>query len=168
MTLSLAAFAFSASADPAYKAEDIVQHFIKSAKLGEARAICIGTDQECKTKKDAPLEAIDMRVNFELNSATLTAEAEATLEEFAKALNDPRLEIATFEVDGHTDGLGEELYNDQLSVARAETVSRKLASLGVSPDRINARGFGEAKPLTNNVMDGTNRRVEARMVLPTE
>ncbi len=166
LTFSFAAFAFGAQAEPAYNSEDIVQHFIKSAKLGEARAICIGTDEECKKKKDAPLDALDMRVNFELNSARLTPDAQATLEQFAKAINDPRLEIATFEVDGHTDGLGEAAYNDDLSMARAKSVSEALSAFGVSPDRIVARGFGESKPVSSDVYDGANRRVEARMVLP--
>jgi OmpA-OmpF porin, OOP family len=164
----LAGLVTAAQADPAYKAEDIVQHFIKSAKLGEARAICIGTDEECKAKKEAPLEAIDMRVNFELDSATLTAQARQTLREFAKALNDKRLGIATFQVDGHTDGRGEEAYNNGLSEARAQSVFKELVTLGVSADRIVARGFGETKPLSSDIYDSANRRVEARMVLPSE
>lgn len=157
-----------AQADPAYKAEQIVQHFIKSAKLGEARAICIGTDQECKAKTEAPLEEIDMRVNFELNSARLTSDAKETLEQFATALNDPRLEIATFEVDGHTDARGTKIFNDQLSIERAKTVADTLINLGVSKDRIKTHGYGMSKPLNSDPFADVNRRVEARMVLPKD
>lgn len=156
------------TAEPAYSSKQIVEHFIKSAKLGESRAICIGTDQECTAKKNAPLEAIDMRVNFELNSATLTASARDTLKEFAVALNDPKLEIASFEVDGHTDARGGEVYNDRLSLERAKVVADELVALGVDSSRIKTHGFGMSKPMVADGFADVNRRVEARMVLPSE
>lgn len=157
-----------ARAEPAYDAEQIVQHFIKSAKLGQARAICIGTDQECKAKANEPAEAIDMRVNFELNSAKLTPGAAETLKQFAAALNDPRLEIGTFEVDGHTDARGSEVYNDELSIERAQVVASTLVELGVSRDRIKTHGYGKSRPMGTDPYADVNRRVEARMVLPSE
>lgn len=156
-----------AVADPAYNSEQIVQHFIKSAKLGQARAICIGTDQECKAKANAPLEAIDMRVNFELGSAILTSGAKETLQQFAVALNDPRLEVATFEVNGHTDARGTEIYNESLSVERADAVAAELTALGVDKSRIKTHGFGKSQPLVADPFADVNRRVDARMVMPT-
>ncbi|WP_448112077.1 OmpA family protein [Mesorhizobium amorphae] len=167
-SMALAMTTVVAQADPAYKAEQIVQHFIKSAKLGEAKAICIGTDQECKAKAEAPLEEIDMRVNFELNSAQLTPDARETLQQFATAFNDPRLEIATFEVDGHTDARGTKIFNDELSVERAKTVAETLVGLGVSKDRIKTHGYGMSKPLGSDPFADVNRRVEARMVMPKD
>lgn len=156
----------AAQAEPVRSAEDIVQQFIKSAKLGESRAICIGTDQECKAKAEAPLESQEIRVNFELNSAKLTAAAHDELKAFASAMNDPRLKVATFEVDGHTDARGTEIFNDELSVKRAETVTEELVQLGVAPDRIRAKGYGMSKPLSSDPMADINRRVETRMILP--
>lgn len=166
--LSMSVFTWGAQADPVRTTEDIVQHFIKSAKLGQTRAICIGTELECKAKAEAPLESIEMRINFELNSATLSADAQGELERFAAAINDPRLEIGTFEVDGHTDARGTEIFNDSLSVQRAETVTKVLVELGVAPDRIRSHGYGKSKPLTSDPFADVNRRVEARMVLPSE
>ena len=90
-----AACSGQAVAQPAYTAEEIVQMFIKSADLGKARAICIGSAEECAAKNDAPVEPVNMQVNFEYNSDVLTPEARETLAEFAKGLNDPRLEVAT-------------------------------------------------------------------------
>lgn len=168
LVLFASAFAFGVQADPVRTTEDIVQHFIKSAKLGQTRAICIGTEMECKAKAEAPLEPIELRVNFELNSANLSADAHKELERFAAAFNDPRLEIATFEVDGHTDARGTEIFNDSLSVQRAETVTKVLIELGVAPGRIQSHGYGKSRPLTSDPFADVNRRVEARMVLPSE
>lgn len=157
-----------AAAEPAYTADELVQHFIKSANLGQARAICIGTDEECKAKLNAPLESKDMKVQFELNSAKLLPEAKETLEQFAKAMNDPKLEIATFEVNGHADARGTEIYNEELSVERAQAVAQELVALGVSEDRIKTRGFGKSRPISGDPYADVNRRVETRMVYPTE
>jgi OmpA-OmpF porin, OOP family len=159
-------FAGSAAGQPAYTAEEIVQMFIKSADLGKARAICIGSAEECAAKADAPAEPVNMQVNFEYNSDILTPEARETLAEFAKGLNDPRLEVATFDVEGHTDAYGGDAFNMDLSKRRAAVVSDTLASLGVDPSRIKATGVGESKPVSADPFDPANRRVNARIVLP--
>jgi hypothetical protein len=67
------------AADPAYKAEQIVQMFIKSADLGKSRAICIGTADECAAKRNAPADPVNMKINFEYNSSILTPEATKTI-----------------------------------------------------------------------------------------
>jgi OmpA-OmpF porin, OOP family len=164
--LGLGSFAGSAAAQPAYTAEEIVQMFIKSADLGKPRAICIGSAEECAAKADAPADPVNMQVNFEYNSDVLTPEARETLAEFAKGLNDPRLEVATFDVEGHTDAYGGDAFNMDLSERRAAVVSETLASLGVDPSRIKATGMGESKPLSADPYDPMNRRVNARIVLP--
>ncbi len=164
----LSLFATSTFAEPALRANDIVEHFIKSAKLGEARAICIGTAQECANEKGAPLEALNMSVNFEYNSATLTPEAFGTLKEFAIAINDRRLGVASFKVEGHTDAYGTDIFNMQLSEQRAKAVSDTLVSFGVAPSRIESKGYGETRLVSSDAFAAENRRVEARMVLPKE
>ena len=152
-------------AEPAMTAEQIVDHFIATANIGGERAICIGTAEECASKPAMPAE-LDMKVTFELDSDVLTPGAKDTLREFAAAFNDPRLGIATFKVEGHTDARGSDDYNVDLSNRRADAVTATLVQLGVDPARIEARGFGESKPVTGDPMDPANRRVETRMVLP--
>ncbi|QND55160.1 OmpA family protein (plasmid) [Phyllobacterium sp. 628] len=156
-----------AIAGPAYKSEDIVKHFVNTADLGKSRAICVGTDQECAKKAVNPAASpLNMKVTFELNSDRLTEEAKQTLGEFAKALNDQRLQVATFQVEGHTDATGTDLYNDTLSMRRAQSVSAYLSQLGVSPERLKAEGFGKRHPSVNDPFAPENRRVETRLVLP--
>jgi outer membrane protein OmpA-like peptidoglycan-associated protein len=69
------------------------------------------------------------------------------------------------EIAGHTDDVGSAESNQRLSQARAEAVRRYFVSKGVAADRMEARGFGESRPITTNAtVEGraANRRVEMR------
>jgi outer membrane protein OmpA-like peptidoglycan-associated protein len=69
-------------------------------------------------------------------------------------------------VEGHTDSLGSEAYNQQLSERRATNVKNLLVQRGVQVDRINILGYGESRPVaTNDTPEGRqlNRRVEIRI-----
>lgn len=159
------AFPFTANAgSPDYKADDIVNHFANSVNHGAARGICVGTAQECeKARLAARPKAFDLLITFEKNSDNLTTRAQSNLSEFAKALKDPRLTRARFSVEGHTDASGSDIYNLKLSKRRAKSVKRFLVGLGVNPDKLIARGFGEFSPRTKNPLDKINRRVETRI-----
>ena len=77
------------------------------------------------------------------------------------------------ELEGHTDSVGSDDYNDDLSQKRAKSVAAWLVHRGgVAPARITTRGFGEARPVAPNTKpDGSdnpdgrqkNRRVELRL-----
>jgi len=68
------------------------------------------------------------------------------------------------EIEGHTDAIGSQDYNQKLSEDRAQSVSDYLLKAGIRSDRILAvRGFGKLKPVTtNDTPEGRqmNRRVE--------
>lgn len=67
------------------------------------------------------------------------------------------------EVEGHTDSVGSEAYNQRLSELRAQAVRDYLISQGISPANITARGFGETMPIADNRTAAgrqMNRRVE--------
>jgi outer membrane protein OmpA-like peptidoglycan-associated protein len=67
------------------------------------------------------------------------------------------------DVEGHTDSVGSDEYNQSLSEKRAEAVRAYLTQQGVPPDSISAAGFGKARPVaTNDTAEGRqlNRRVE--------
>ncbi|MDB5512260.1 MAG: ompA family protein [Enterovirga sp.] len=149
-----------------YKAQDIVSHFAPLPDLGPSRALCIGTDSECAKSvpsKPKVTSNFDLVVNFEYNSATLTKGAKANLDEFARALKDPRLGASSFVVEGHTDGKGGDSYNLDLSSRRAQSVVAYLKEQGVEPAKLEAHGYGKQKPLTQDALGASNRRVETRL-----
>src|SRR3989338_9390948 len=70
------------------------------------------------------------------------------------------------ELEGHTDWIGTDQYNQGLSERRAASVRNYLVKQGVATGRIATRGFGEAKPIADNkTRDGRakNRRVEGKV-----
>ena len=84
---------------------------------------------------------------------------------FAKYLmSNPQLNIR---INGHTDDLGNEESNLQLSQSRADDVKRYLIERGVSEERMTASGFGEIMPRVANVdaeSRAKNRRTEFEIV----
>ncbi|MER9293239.1 OmpA family protein [Mesorhizobium sp. M7A.T.Ca.TU.009.01.3.2] len=168
LVLAVVFFSTHASADPVQKSEDIVKFFAGAADLGKSRGICVGTEEECKSKtkaKDAPAEksSLDMLINFGLDSAELDATARSELDEFAKALKDRRLSTFNFVVEGYTDATGTVHYNEGLSQRRAQSVAAFLTANGVEAARINPIGMGEKNPRSPNPYDPANRRVEMRI-----
>lgn len=100
-------------------------------------------------------------VTFDTNSDQLMANARSLLVGTADALKGQQdLEV---ELAGHTDSIGIEEYNRELSQRRADSVRNYLIELGVSGDRLSAVGYGESKPVrSNETKEGRerNRRVE--------
>ena len=100
-------------------------------------------------------------VNFEFNKSTLTPNAKTILDNVAAELNKyPEIEV---ELAGHTDSLGRDAYNQNLSESRADSVKRYLVSMGVDGERMAAVGYGEAQPVADNDSDegrARNRRTE--------
>ncbi len=152
----------AAWAETPYTADEVVDRLIATVDLGAARAICIGTVEECAPD---PVPGLDMMINFDLDSADLRPDALQTLAVFATALQDDRLEIARFVVEGHTDARGGPDYNIDLSERRAAAVAGHLVGLGVERERITARGLGLTAPRTDDPLDAENRRVELRLTL---
>jgi OOP family OmpA-OmpF porin len=106
---------------------------------------------------------IDLKgVNFDFDKDTLRPDAVVILDEAAEILNKyPQLKV---EVAGHTDSIGTEVYNQDLSQRRAQTVYNYLTGKGVDAARlVGPNGFGELKPIdVNTTKEGRarNRRTE--------
>lgn len=100
-------------------------------------------------------------INFEFDSARLTAAAKQSLSKVAEGLRgQPSMELL---IEGHTDSVGADAYNLKLSKQRANAARDYLIEEGISPARLSANGLGESKPIASNkTKDGRaeNRRVE--------
>jgi len=105
----------------------------------------------------------DSTVLFDFDSSALRPEARAELDRAADILA-PRDDIILIEVAGHTDSIGPEEYNQDLSVRRAQSVADYLVQNGVSRDRLRVVGFGESRPRVPNDTPA-NRQENRRVVL---
>lgn len=71
------------------------------------------------------------------------------------------------EISGHTDNVGTDTWNQQLSQKRAETVVEYLLSKGIDANRLIARGYGSSNPVANNTTEegrAKNRRTEFKII----
>jgi outer membrane protein OmpA-like peptidoglycan-associated protein/opacity protein-like surface antigen len=126
-----------------------------------------GVQQNGKEFEDAVKNSEQVKIEgifFKFDSDELTPESEITLQHVADVLKKyPNAEV---EIQGHTDSLGNDMYNTFLSQRRAESVKKFLVSKGIGETRLTAIGFGETKPIEDN---GTaygravNRRIEFKI-----
>ena len=108
------------------------------------------------------LVTFDSGILFDFDSSELREAARANLDDLAQSLSE---ESEDFEllVAGHTDALGAESYNQQLSERRAAAASNYLVRRGVDPSRLRTVGMGETEPVASNETvagQQENRRVE--------
>ncbi len=100
-------------------------------------------------------------IRFDVNKATLKPESMGPINKIYQLMQkQPDLR---FSVEGHTDSDGDGSRNQTLSEQRAKAVLERLVALGISPERLSSKGFGESQPLdNNNTPEGkaNNRRVE--------
>lgn len=100
---------------------------------------------------------------FDFDSAHLNEAGREALKATLRSLRkNPDVRIA---VEGHTDNVGPDTYNQILSKRRAEDVKRYLVDAGIAPGRIQTRGLGSSKPVADNTSRegrAKNRRVEIR------
>jgi len=100
-------------------------------------------------------------VLFDTGKAELNPGASFKLDQLAQFLQqhpDRRVQI-----DGFTDNVGPDAYNEQLSQRRADAVKAALVTRGIDPSRISTEGYGKAFPVASNNNAGgrqLNRRVE--------
>jgi len=98
---------------------------------------------------------------FETNRYNLREELYPLLDSIAEYLQ--KESKANVTISGHTDNVGKEEYNLQLSSQRAEAVAEYLIDQNISPERLSFLGLGSAQPVQpNETLEGRkkNRRVE--------
>ena len=101
-------------------------------------------------------------IEFDFNSAKLTDASLVILDNVAAILRDNQT-WSKLNINGHTDNVGPDAYNQTLSEKRANSVRDYLASKGLSMAAMLTNGFGESKPIADNATVAgrqANRRVE--------
>ena len=111
---------------------------------------------------------VNLKIEFAFNSATINSNSYIILGELLKALDDPKLRDKQIMLCGHTDALGADAYNLDLSYKRALAVkSYLIANRNTKQNHIKVRGYGETVPIADNHSESgrqKNRRVEIRIV----
>lgn len=113
------------------------------------------------TPAPAPLRLVLDDVNFDFDKASLRPQAYPKLDAAAESLKewgDGKVEVA-----GHTDSIGSDAYNMDLSLRRAESVKNYMVSKGIPAERLVVKGYGESQPVADNATEEgrfQNRRVE--------
>ena len=100
-------------------------------------------------------------VLFDFNKSTLQPSSDAALQPAANVMAANK--ALKLEVQGHTDNVGNDAYNQTLSEARSKAVVAWLTGHGVAAERRTAKGYGKTRPIADNGSDegrARNRRVE--------
>jgi outer membrane protein OmpA-like peptidoglycan-associated protein len=100
-------------------------------------------------------------VLFDTGRAELNPGAGRKLDQLAQFLSEHK--ERRVQIDGFTDSIGSDSYNEELSRRRADAVKSALLVRGIDSSRISTQGYGKAFPVANNTDSGgrqLNRRVE--------
>lgn len=170
------------------KSSDMVEALSgKKKNLGKKRSLFGGGDKTRALKKKKKVAVMQMdeqsgkyaetiyetghelgnanlKVEFDFNSSNIRNESHTLLKELANALKNNALANKQITIAGHTDAVGDDAYNMQLSVKRAQAVKQYLVAQHDVPSvKLKVLGFGETMPvITNNSKQNRqlNRRVE--------
>jgi outer membrane protein OmpA-like peptidoglycan-associated protein len=145
--------------DPAAAAAE--GKFVQTLRNRPTRSLSVTEREEIATMvKDKP--KIDLEINFDYNSADISAKSLTSVQALGRALSNPDLKGSTFVVAGHTDAAGGEAYNQDLSERRADSIKRYLVDKFsiAGPDLVTV-GYGKTKLKDPaNPLADVNRRVQ--------
>ncbi len=116
---------------------------------------------EIKAEDKKVLNEATKFINFDYNKSTLKPSSFTRLDQMVQILkNYPDYSLS---IAGHTDSKGDDNFNLKLSYARATSARTYMLSKGIPAERIEARGYGETKPIADNKTaagQAQNRRVD--------
>ncbi len=131
----------------------------------DSKDLCPNTPKKFKVDSDGCPERYNLLVHFDFDKSVIKNEFKENVEDFAKFLSEYTIYDAV--IEGHTDWIGDEKYNQKLSVERADSVKNYLIDLGVDDSRVSSKGYGESMPIADNqTSEGRyqNRRVEVQII----
>lgn len=136
--------------------EEIVQQLSPRPLTRDVRGVSV------TPAENEPPPSVSIRVQFAFDSVQLETEALLALRNLGNALRDERLAAMRFQIVGHTDAVGRDNYNFDLSRRRAASVLDHLVFYyELDPARFESRGMGETQLLDPANPDSeANRRVE--------
>jgi outer membrane protein OmpA-like peptidoglycan-associated protein len=146
-------------ADPAAAAAE--DHFVQTLRNRATRSLSLGEREEIATiARDKP--NIDLEINFDYNSADISAKSLPTAQALGRALTNPDLKGSTFVVAGYTDAAGGEAYNQDLSERRADAIKRYLTdTFSIPGPDLVTTGYGKTRLKDPaDPLSGVNRRVQ--------
>lgn len=123
-----------------------------------------GTGATVTNTGEELLVNLPSEVTFDIDRTEIKPEFRTSLARMAETL--VQYESSAVDIIGHTDNTGSEIYNEELSQRRADSVAGFLVQRGVIRERIVAFGEGETRPIaTNETKEGRarNRRVEIKI-----
>ena len=135
--------------------------FVDTLRNRKSRSLSLGERQEI-AELAASKPKIDLEIRFDYNSADISKGSVQAVAELGKALSNASLKGSTFVVAGHTDAIGGEAYNQDLSERRADTIKKYLTEkYGIAGSDLVTVGYGKTKLKDPNApMDPINRRVQ--------
>jgi type IX secretion system PorP/SprF family membrane protein len=145
--------------------QPIAKQEVKIDTIVVSKTDTVYIEKPAITRKIDNTSLITKNILFEFDKAVVQKVAFGELESLINIMMD-RPEIS-IELQGHTDAVGAESYNTNLSQNRVNSVRDFLISNGIEPSRIKCLYHGELKPkATNDNEDGRkqNRRVEVRFI----
>lgn len=146
-------------ADPAAAAAE--GKFVQTIRGRATRSLSVSEREEIAAiVKDKP--KIDLEINFEYNSADISAKSLPAVQALGRALSSADLKGSTFVVAGHTDAAGGEGYNQELSERRADSIKRYLVDkYRITGADLVTVGYGKSKLKDpSQPMSEANRRVQ--------
>ncbi|UTW07596.1 OmpA family protein [Pseudomonas benzenivorans] len=123
------------------------------------------TPEPVQAEEPMEMVRVELDVKFDFDKDRVKEESYSDIKNLADFMNQYPQTRTT--VEGHTDAVGTDAYNQKLSERRANAVRQVLVDqYGVSGERVNAVGYGETRPVADNASDAgraINRRVEAEV-----
>ena len=141
---------FTTAPEPEYLAE----------LLFPPRYRSIETDTAASTEEPE----FSMLINFRFDSTDILPESESLLQSLGEMLGMSSVDERSIVIEGHTDAVGDEVYNQKLSENRAKAIRQYLVNnYGIAPKRLLAVGKGERQLLaSNDPAASVNRRASFR------
>jgi len=135
--------------------------FLASVRNRKTRSLSLDEREEI-AEIASTKPKIDLEINFDFNSASIRQSSMPSVQALGQALSDPKLKGSTFVVAGHTDGVGSDAFNQDLSERRADTIKRYLVdNYHIAGNELVAVGYGKTKLKdAQDPTDAINRRVQ--------